>query len=219
MNLNLTYSFLKHLKKNNNRDWMTAHKEELESAKKEAFEFVGALLKSMKSIDSSFMEMKPEQCFFRIHRDVRFSKNKDPYKTNFGFILNPYGKKSFRPSFYLHLEPGGAFLAAGVFQPPPDVLALLRKEIDFNAKDFLALVSKAAFKNRVEKLWDDQKLSRVPKGFDPESKVAEYLKLKSFVATVTYSDAEAKSPDFAGKVLKDMKLLWPFLRFLDAPFN
>ena len=219
MSLKLTFSFLKLLKNNNNRDWLQVNKSDYEAAKTEAISFVDGLLKSMKSIDSAFYELPADRCFFRIHRDVRFSKNKDPYKTNFGFILNPYGKKSFRPSFYLHLEPGGVFLAAGVFQPPSDILGILRSEIDFNADTFLSIVQNRQFAKRVDKLWEDDKLSRVPRGFDPDSKVAEYLKLKSLIAAVSYSDAEAKKPDFGKILLKDMKILWPFIQFLDAPLN
>ncbi len=219
MGLENAFRFLKALKKNNRRDWMLANKEQCDTAKKEAIDFVEALLVSMKPIDSAFPEIPAESCLFRIHRDVRFSKNKDPYKTNFGFSLNLYGRKSFRPGFYLHLEPGGVFLAAGMFQPPNDVLAKVRAELDFQATDFLKIVNKPAFVERIGSLWEDDKLVKVPKGFKSESPVAEFLKLKSLVAAVSYSDLEVKGPHFSKQLVKDMKLLWTFIQFLNQPLN
>jgi uncharacterized protein (TIGR02453 family) len=219
MSLKTTFRFLKELKKNNTREWMHAHQEDFKSAKNETIELVSVLLKGMKPLHPSFPEIPPESCFFRIHRDVRFSKNKAPYKTNMGVALNLYGRKSYRPGFYLHLEPSGVFLAAGMFQPAPDVLGLVRAEIDFQAADFLKVLHKKAFQQRVSSLWQDDKLVKVPKGFDADSPVAEYLKLKSFIASVAYTDAETNSPDFPKQLLKDMKILWPFILFLDQPLN
>jgi uncharacterized protein (TIGR02453 family) len=219
MGLKVAFRFLKDLKKNNSRDWMHAHKIDYENAKNETLELVADLLKGMKVIHPSFDEIPPESCFFRIHRDVRFSKNKEPYKTNMGVALNLYGRKSFRPGYYLHLEPGGVFLAGGMFQPPTDVLARVRSEIDFQAKDFLKLIQKPAFRQRIPSFWQEDKLVKVPKGFEPGSPVADYLKLKSFIASVAYTDTEANSPDFSKLLIKDMKLMWPFIQFLDQPLG
>jgi uncharacterized protein (TIGR02453 family) len=219
MSLKATFKFLKSLKTNNNREWMQSHKAEYELAKNEVLEMLSAVLLGAKSIDKRFPDIPAESCMFRINRDVRFSKNKDPYKTNFGAAVNLYGKKSVRPGFYIHLEPGGVFLAAGVFQPPNDVLNTIRKEIEFNHKVFLKIISSKTLASMSNKMWEEDKLQKVPKGFDSESPVAEYLKLKSHILSVSYADKQAIEPDFPKKIASDMKALWPYITFIDQSFH
>ncbi len=140
---------------------------------------------------------------FRINRDVRFSKDKSPYKTNFGASINRGGRKSAFAGYYFHLQPGEAFVGGGLWMPPNDVLANVRQEIDYNFRAFTKIIGSSKFKSVYGDLYrnDGISLVRVPKGYDAENPAAEFLKLKSFIGTCKLTNADLTSKDLLKKTI------------------
>ena len=154
---------------------------------------------------------------FRINRDVRFSKDKSPYKTNMGAFLCAGGKKSNLAGYYFHLEPGGCFAGGGMYMPMPPDLAKVRQEIDYNLADFQKIISSKKFKSVYTDLdrSAEYSLSRVPKGYEPTNPAADYLKLKSFVATYKIPDASLTAKTLVKEVVAGFEALQPLIQFLN----
>lgn len=212
-----TLQFLKTLLKNNNREWFTEHKNLYVEAQKDVLLFVENLIEEMSKFDEEILKIDAKKALFRIYRDVRFSKDKSPYKTNFGAGLG-MGKGTKITGYYLHIEPGKSFLAGGVYQPESSVLKEIRKEISMNSNEFLKILEQKDFRNNFRGLSVENKLQRVPAGFEKEDPMAEFLKLKNFIVVHPISDdsliKESAAKDFA-KIFKSIK---PLNDFLESPF-
>src|SRR5690606_37986107 len=126
-----TIKFLKDLKKNNNKHWLDAHRKHYDAARKNFEEFLQQLIDKHALQDPTIKEQVAKQCMFRINRDIRFSKDKTPYKTHFAASINMGGKKSVFGGYYVHVEPGGSFVGGGVWMPQPPELKKIRQEIDY----------------------------------------------------------------------------------------
>jgi uncharacterized protein (TIGR02453 family) len=161
-----TLDFLSKLKKNNSREWFEKNRSKYEIARENMEVFITALLNKMVKFEPGLGEMEARKCMFRINRDIRFSHDKSPYKSNFGASMNPGGKKSGGPGYYLHLEPGRSFLAGGIYMPEAPVLAAIRQEIDYDLKGFNAILSKPNFKKAFGGISEEGSLVRPPKGYD-----------------------------------------------------
>lgn len=205
--------FLKQLKANNSKEWFDANRKEYESLRKEFLGFVGDTITAIGSVDKGLLSLDPKKCVFRINRDIRFSADKSPYKTNFGINLNPAGKGEEFCGFYLHIEPGNSFFAAGVYMPQPQSLAAIRQEIDYNFPAFKKIVDAKSFKAAFGKLSGD-KLSRPPKGYDAENPAIEYLKHKSFIVQVSLSEKELLDPALLKNLTRVSKDMMPLVSFL-----
>lgn len=214
-----TFDFLKALRKNNNRDWFEKNKEKYIAAKENVESLMDDILKSFAVLDKKFGSMRGKECTFRIYRDVRFSKDKSPYKTNMGAWMNPNGKKSMTAGYYLHIEPGNCFFAGGVWMPPSDELKKIRQEIDYNAKSFHKVIDEKAFKKYFGSLNDESKLSRPPKGYDASHPEVEFLKLNSFTVWHRLKDEEILSKKFVAEITKGAKLMKPFIQFLNTALD
>ena len=143
---NIVLDFLTNLATNNNRDWFQANKSQYESAKKEVEQFVNTLIPLISGFDDKIKYVEAKDCMFRIFRDVRFGKDKSPYKTNMGAWITGSGTNSSGPGYYIHIQPGGSFLAIGVYMPEPEQLKRLRKEMYYNINDFLGIFKETKFK-------------------------------------------------------------------------
>ena len=142
-----TFSFLKKLEANNNRDWFEKNKPAYLNAKGEFEVFVQQIINGIAKFDKRIShDLQAKDCTFRIYKDVRFSKDKTPYKNNMGASINPGGKKSLVAGYYFHLQPEGSFLAGGVYMPEPEMLNAIRQEIDYNSAPLLKILKSAAFK-------------------------------------------------------------------------
>jgi uncharacterized protein (TIGR02453 family) len=172
--------FLGELSENNHKVWFDSNRARYEELRKYWLECVDILIKKMIVIDHTLTDLEAKNCIFRINRDVRFSKNKEPYKTYMGAYLSKGGKASNKAGYYVHLEPNASFIAAGVWMPEPKDLFKIRQEIEYNLPIFENIVKNAA-KSGYELSMDSGKLSSVPKGFDKQSEAAPYLKHKSFI--------------------------------------
>ena len=210
-----TIQFLKALKKNNNKEWFDKNRKIYEQAKADYLNFVTILLNEIQGFDTSLMELQPKQCIFRLNRDVRFSKNKDPYKTNFGASFSKGAKKIQTAGYYFHLEPGENFVGGGLWMPMAPDLNKVRQEIDYCFKEFSSILKKPAFKSTYGDIDNSMKLVRPPKGFDVDNPALEYLKLKSFVVTRSIKDTELTDNQLVKNVVKDFKTIAPLVHFLN----
>jgi uncharacterized protein (TIGR02453 family) len=209
--------FLKKLAKNNNKAWFDANRPSYVEAKTTFENFVASLISAYGKHDPSIAHLTAKECMFRINRDVRFSKDNSPYKTNLGASISSGGKKSPFAGYYVHIEPGASFAGGGMWMPMPEQLAKVRQEIDYNFDEFLSLIKSPAFKKQYQQLYtgDDVSLSRVPKGYDAENPAAEYLKLKSFIAMRPITDEEIASGDLEKICVNAFKALKPLVEFIN----
>ncbi len=212
-----TLQFLTELKKNNNREWFETNRKKYEVAKENILVVAAELIKTVGPYDKSIAELEPKQCIFRINRDVRFSKNKAPYKNNMSLVISQGGKKAETSAFYIHIEPGQAFIGCGFWSPEVKKLAAIRQEVDYNFKDFKKIISAKKFTDVfTEGLSTEATLQRPPKGYDAENPAIEFIKLKSFVATTQLTDADLTDKNFVKKISDIYKVAKPFIDFLNT---
>ncbi|HEX5002938.1 MAG TPA: DUF2461 domain-containing protein [Bacteroidia bacterium] len=212
-----TLKFLKELKANNNRDWFMANKPRYETVKSEFELFIEPLLKQISKFDPSVSGLTPKDCIFRIYRDVRFSKDKSPYKTHIGAYISGSGKKTEvheKAGYYIHIEPGASMLAGGAYVPGTGWLKAIRQEIDYNQKEFLSLIRSKNFKTLFGEL-DGEKLSKVPKGYDATHPLIDLLKYKSFLAVHYSPDKTVVSDAFLSHAANVFKNISPLNGFLN----
>lgn len=208
-----TLQFLKDLAKNNNRDWFNENKNRYTEAQQEVIKLTEQLLENMASYEPEMAKIDAKKTLFRIYRDTRFSADKSPYKTNFGASINGIGKKDGRAGYYLHIEPGKSFLAAGVYMPTSQNLKVIRKEISENFDEFSEIITHKDFKNYE---WMQEKLSRIPQGFEKDDPAAEFLKMKHFIVSKDLTDKELLQENAAQIFADDFKIMKPFVDFLNA---
>lgn len=210
-----TLSFLRGLAKNNDREWFEKHRADYEEARADHLRFVTALLQKLSIKDPSLSELVPKSCVFRINRDVRFSKNKSPYKNHFGAYFCKGGKKSHLAGYYIHLEPGAAFIGGGLWMPEAPLLAKVRQEIDYCLEEFEGIVEGRGFRNTFGGLEQSHVLVRMPKGYEADNPAEGYLRLKSFTAVRPMDDGELTSPKAAETAARHMAGLVPLVGFLN----
>lgn len=213
-----TIKFLKQLSRNNNKPWFDEHRSDYEAAKADFAQFIQKVIDQHSKKDKSIRHLVAKDCMFRINRDVRFSKNKAPYKTNMGASINRSGKKAEHSAgYYFHLEPGKSFVGGGIWMPPADTLKKIRQEIDYNLKEFSGILKARSFKSVYGELDNSAefRLSRVPRGYEPENPAAEYLKYKSYLSTLAISDEDLTSKTLVTKVTKAFEALQPLIEFLN----
>ena len=213
-----TVQFLSALKENNNKPWFDTNRKTYETAKKNFAEVVQELIKSIEIFDKDIEEaqLEAKNCTFRINRDVRFSKNKDPYKTNFGASFNKGGKKANSAGYYLQIDSNQCFMAGGIWMPEPDYLRKIRVEIDYNFDEFKNILKADAFKNTFTNGLDRESSTvRPPKGYDETNPAIELIKLKSFTASSVIDSKEILKPNFTDTVLAGFEAMKPFIAFLN----
>ena len=201
------FSFFKNLSKNNNREWFTEHKPEFKNIEVEVKSFYNALLESLqKQDDVDKMKM------FRIYRDVRFSKDKTPYKTHFGGSFGRT-KPRLRGGYYLHIAPGDSFIATGFWEPNKEDLFRIRKELEIDATEFRKIINAKKFKS----VWGElvgNEVKTAPKGFSKEHDDIDLIRKKQFIFTKKFSDKEVTSPDFLNDVSVAFKAIRPYFDYM-----
>ncbi|OSZ81051.1 TIGR02453 family protein [Chitinophagaceae bacterium IBVUCB2] len=213
-----TIKFLKDLKKNNNRPWFEANRAKYDTAKADFANFIQAVIDQHGKKDVSIKNIVAKDCLFRINRDVRFSKDKSPYKSNFGASINKSGKKAEHSAgYYFQVQPQRNFAGGGIWMPEPNELKKVRQEIDYNFADFKKIISSRKFKSIYGDLDRSEEflLRRVPKGYEPDNPAADYLKLKSFVGISFFSDADLISKDLVKKTVAAFEALQPVIQFIN----
>jgi uncharacterized protein (TIGR02453 family) len=215
MDFNHILKFLQSLSKNNNRVWFEKHKTTYLQAKDDFDQFLETLLEELIKFEDSLAGLNPKKLAFRIYRDVRFSKDKRPYKGNMGAGFSPGGKMIQEPGYYLHIEPGNkSLLAGGLYMPDANNLAKIRQEIDYNSERILKILNDRKFKKLFPSLGDFDKLKTAPKGYVKDHPHIELLKHKSFIVSHPFSDKEVKDKKFAKHVAATAKIIKPLNDFL-----
>lgn len=206
--------FLRNLKHNNNRSWFKLHKLEFEELVKLPMQ---SLINDLKPIVQEFAPdflMDPQKSIFRIYRDVRFSKDKSPYKTHIAAIFQPTKNWNDSASLYLHIEPGGIFLGGGMYMPNAVQLKKFRNYLISNSDAFIEIVYSKDFKNYFNKI-EGEKLKRVPVGFPNDHPLREYLKLKQFYIGYDLPESACLKRDFLKKIVHIFKKMMPFVNFIN----
>ncbi|WP_396212211.1 DUF2461 domain-containing protein [Flavobacterium sp.] len=208
--------FLADLIANNNTEWMHENKKRYESYKKDYHNFITSILTEMKPFDKSLEPLEVKNCTFRINRDIRFSKDKSPYKTNMGVWMSQNKNRKNSPGYYIHYEKGNCFIAGGVWCPEPNELKLIRKEIEFFHDDLEAIVSNKNFKKEFNELdrSENTVLKKAPKDFDPNHPAIEFLKLKSFTTSSKIDDKLFTDKNFSKIIAQQLFTLKPMNDFL-----
>ena len=213
-----TLKFLKDLKKNNTREWFEKNRSRYEAAKEDMASMINAVIAQFGKKDKGIASLTAKECVYRINRDVRFSKNKAPYKNNMAASLIRGGKKSIFAGYYIHIQPGGeSFVGGGRYMVEPDQLKKIRQEIDYNWDEFKKIIRNKKFiacYGDLEK-GDGMSLSREPKGYEKDNPAIEYIKLKSWVAITALTDADLTGKDLVKKITAALETLQPLIVFLN----
>jgi uncharacterized protein (TIGR02453 family) len=212
-----TLDFLAGLQAHNTKSWFDAHKPAYLAAKAEFAEACTAIVLGIATFDPAIARSPLEHLkIFRINRDVRFSKDKSPYKTHFGGVIVPGGMQTGRPGYYIHLAPGGkSALAGGVWNPTPQILLRLRRGISAEWGLFKALLDERQFKNTFATVNAEEKLKKIPAGFDAADPAAEFLKFKSYSVWKELGDTEVLSADFVPAAIAAFGVLKALNDFLN----
>jgi len=211
-----TLDFLNKLKKNNNRDWFQDNKPLYTEINQNFADFLNSLIAGIAKFDKEITGLDGKKSIFRIYRDVRFSKDKSPYKINMGAHLVTGGKKNQhdKAGYYIHLQPGGSFLAGGAYMPPAPWLKNIRSELALNADEFRKILNSKDFKNYFGEL-EGESLKTAPRDYPKNHPEIELLKRKSFLAVHNLDDKTVLSDKFYDHCLKVFKALYPFDQYLN----
>lgn len=208
------FEFLSALKENNTREWFQSNKKVYEAARKEADSLITNIIPEIVKLDPAVGSPVLKECGFRINRDIRFSNDKSPYKTNMGYFIAKGGRKSILPGYYLHFEPGASMIAGGIYMPQPDVLKKIRNEVYFNAKELSNILNAGDFKKYFSELDDFDKLKKVPAGFPSDFEFADLLKYKSYTVIHSVTDAQVIDKEFTDYALKVFGAMLPLHQYL-----
>lgn len=215
-----TLDFLKKLKKNNNREWFEKNKHLYKAAQEDVLQAIAAVINGIRTFDKRLeADLDPKKCLFRIYRDTRFAHDKTPYKINMGASINPGGRMAAVPGYYIHIQPGGSFLAGGMWMPPAPELAKIRQEIDYNVPEFRKLLANKDFKKYFGQLDQDDKLKTTPKGYPKDHPGIDLLQYKSFIVVHELKDDVLLSKNFAKQATTVFKAMQPLNNFLQRAID
>ncbi|PLB49206.1 hypothetical protein P170DRAFT_177580 [Aspergillus steynii IBT 23096] len=226
-----TLEFLEGLSENNERSWLKAHDADYQAARKDWESFVVSLSEKISDVDSTIPELPAKDMIFRIHRDVRFTKDPTPYKPYFSAAWSRTGKKGPYASYYVHCQPGSCIIGAGLWQPDADQLALLREDIDRNSHGLKAVLNEANMRREilngvpddeekaVKEFLDQNKetaLKIKPKGYDVDNENIKLLRLRNFTISKPLADEDFRSPDAQDKIAALIGVIEPFVTYLNS---
>jgi uncharacterized protein (TIGR02453 family) len=210
MDYNKLHIFLSQLAENNHKDWFDANRPTYESLRKEWILVVTELIAGLQEFEPEMAGLEAKNCMFRINRDIRFSKDKSPYKTNFSAYFTSSGKNSIQAGYYFHFQPGEIFAAGGLYYPESAILKQVRQEIDYHTDEFLSIVEDKKFRQWFGDLGGETTKTN-PKGYDSSHKAIQYLKHKSFIVQKSLLNKEGQYHHKALEAFKEMKPLISFL--------
>lgn len=202
-----TLDFLKALKKNNTRDWFNEHKPQFQVEQQKAKDFYNAIENQLKAHDD-IDKFK----LFRIYRDVRFSKDKTPYKPHFAGSFSRATKR-LRGGYYLRIRPGESFLAGGFWEPNKEDLLRIRKELEMDATEIREIINNKIFVKHFNKLIGNS-LKTAPRGFDKEHPDMDLIKMKQFIVVRNFTDKEVLDPNFLDELDKSYKAMRPYFDYM-----
>jgi len=211
-----TLQYLLDLKKNNHREWFQKHKDKYVKIRSNFEEFAEELLEKIKSFDNTLQNLEVKQCLFRIYRDVRFSPNKEPYKTHFGvYYAQNGGKNSHYAGYYIHLDPEESFFGGGIYMPLPEYLKAIRKEIFYQIDEFKTIIDAPTFRKYYGGIEDIEKLKKAPADFPKDFPEIELLKNKHFFASHYFNPQDTCKDDFIDFVAQGLKAVKPLIDYIN----
>lgn len=221
--------FLTALSANNNREWFAEHKEWYQQCHARFVAFSAEYIKRLSELEPSLAVLQPKDCIWRIYHDVRFSKNKNPYKEWFGCFPaigipgkpQTWGKKSLHGGYYLHIQPGQCMFAGGIWEPSKELLTALRKEIEANYEEVEDIMATSSWQKYFNQDFDSYwgVLKKVPAGFDPNFIHADWLKHKDYTFSTPLTDQQVSSPDFIDQIIDIAAAAKPMNDFLNYTFE
>ncbi|MDN3686953.1 DUF2461 domain-containing protein [Cyclobacterium jeungdonense] len=214
MKTNGILEFLTELAANNSKEWMDANRSRYDQVKESLQEDAAKILSGLSANQPAFSSLRPKDCLFRQNRDIRFSANKLPYKMNMAAYFAVGGKKSPGPGYYLHLEPGGSFLAGGIWMPGSDILKKIRQEIDYAGSELKGILEAPSFYDYFGEMEGEQ-LKTSPKDYSNEHPHIKLLRYKSFIVSKRLADSDVASGDHVRLALEAFDTMRPFMAFLD----
>ena len=214
-----TIKFLQQLAKNNNKVWFDEHRDDYATAKEDFENFVAHLLDKLCILEPAFRDQKAKDCVFRIFRDVRFSKDKTPYKAHFGAYMSKGGRKYEGAGYYIHIEPGNkSFAGGGLWMPEPSLLKKVRQEIDYNFDEFKRILNDRSFKKYFRQLNGEQ-LKTLPQGYTADNPAIEFLRMKSFTMSHVFEDKDLTAKNFISKSANVFSKMRPLVDFLNRAMD
>lgn len=209
--------FLSDLTKNNNREWFNDNRKRYEESRDKVIFLTEVLINEIGKFDPAVSGLSPKDCVFRIFRDVRFSKDKRPYKTNFGSFICKGGRKKVNPGYYFHIEPGNSFIGGGIYMPPAESLRAIRNYMAEHGDAFLEIITEPTFKKKFPAMYDD-KLKTAPKGFPKDHEFIELLRYKSFIFSKELSDDLVRSENYIESMVQHFAELHSVNAYLYGAF-
>lgn len=211
-------NFLTQLNANNNRKWFLENKPLYEEAKASFDRFVNILIMKIKEFDSFVDVNSAKECTFRIYRDVRFSKNKEPYKANMGAYISKGGRKSKFAGYYIHIEPDASFAGGGIYCPQPPVLKAVRDDIFDDSTSIKNIINNKKFNTLFPEMYGE-KLKTAPRGFPKDFPDIDLLNFKSYTVVKSLSNKDVSSSSFLNNIVKLYKTQKPFNDYLNKAIN
>lgn len=208
-------TFLEDLKNNNNRDWFQANQKRYKAYKEDYKNVAEELIKEVSATDTSLKHLEAKNCTFRINRDIRFSKDKSPYKTNMGIWMSAGNKDFNMGGYYLHIEKGASFIAGGLHMPDPVSLKKMRREIAGFYEDLEEILENKDFKKLYGDFDREQSLKTAPKDYDKDHPAIDFLKLKSFTVTHKLSDKDLADKNFIKETAKKLLVMQPLIEYIN----
>lgn len=214
MELKDTLKFLNELSSNNTKEWFDVNRKTYQESRSNFLGLIDNIINDIAQFDENLAGVESKKCIFRINRDIRFSKDKTPYKTNFGALMGDLGKKTEGTGYYIHIMPGNSFVGGGIYMPAPEKLAAIRQEIDYNPNGLKQLIESEDFKSTFGDIKGDA-LKTAPKGYPKDHPNIELLRLKSFYVVKNYSDQELASKGFYKDAIETYKKAKKFNDYLN----
>ena len=213
--------FLDDLKANNNRDWFLDNKKRYEVFKKDYHQLITDFLNAMKPLDPTLEMLEVKNCSFRINRDIRFSKDKSPYKDHLGIWLSSGSKGMNRSGYYIHIARSGSFIAGGFYCPEAEDLKKVRKEIAYFYEDLEEILDNTDFKKEFRDFDRNETntLKNPPRGYEKDHPAIEFLKLKSFETSQKFDIEEITKKDFVSKMIQKLIVLKPLNDFINRALS
>jgi uncharacterized protein (TIGR02453 family) len=210
--------FLKELDEHNQRDWFEANRGRYEKTRKDFLDLTATLIDEIRKIDEEVPLLQPKDCMFRIFRDVRFSNDKRPFKTNYGSYMARGGRKSGFAGYYLHIEPGEYFVSGGVYMPSPENLAAIRQEIYYHSAEYLELIEEEPFRSSFDQHYFDP-LKTAPKGFPKDWEHIGLIRNRSYGFGKSLTESELLDEKFVEKSLSFFRMLRPLNHFYNRAIS
>ncbi len=210
-----TIDFFRQLRENNNRQWFNEHKSEFDKIWNNFKEFVQVMINEIAEIDPSVRSVQVKDCLFRIYRDVRFAKDKAPYKSNLGAYIVRGGRHSNFAGYYIHIEPDNCMFAGGIYMPKSDVLRKIWNSIYSNPDDLKDILKNKEFIKHYREI-DDDKYKSVPRGFPKDFPDAELIKFKSYSIWKLVSNEFYLKDNVVKKVKELTRVMFPFNSYFNS---